>query len=115
MTSNNEVDSKIDDHRSRNQDLSLNNTEIRADPHKDDLSQPCHKVKDPILARNTTTIPRISRTTTGTTLTGPSYKTRDLRHSKRNLKLCGGNLNCMFQATDTTMIAQLVPQHTPKM
>ncbi len=111
MTSNNEVDIKIDDHPGRNQDPSLNNTENRAAPHKDGLSQPRHKVKDPTLARNMTTTPKTSSTTIGNTLTGPNHKTRDLRHSKRNEKLFGGNLNCTFQATDTTMTAPFVPQH----
>jgi hypothetical protein len=81
MTNNNKVDNQINNHRSRNHDLSLNNIETRADPHKDDLSQPRHKVKDPILARNMTTTHRTSRTTIGITLKGLSHKTKDRCHS----------------------------------
>jgi hypothetical protein len=114
MINNNEADNKIDNHRSHNQDLSLNTTETRAVPHKEDLSQPLHKVKDPTPAKKMTTIPKTCRTTTEHTLTGLSHKTTDLRHSKRNERLFGGNPNCTFQATNTTMTAPLVPQHIPQ-
>jgi hypothetical protein len=98
MTTNNKADNKIDDHCSHNQELHLDNTEFRVNPHKDDLNQPRHKVKDPTLKRDMITTHRTSQTTTETTLTGPSRKTTDLRHSKQNKKSFGGSLNCAFQA-----------------
>jgi hypothetical protein len=113
MTNSNEADNKIDDHRSRKQDLSLKITETRAAPQKGDLNLPHRKVSELTPARTTTIIRKTSHTnTTGHTLTGPSRKTTDLRHSKRNEKLFGGNPNCTFQATDTTTTAQHVPQGT---
>jgi hypothetical protein len=111
MTNNNEADNKIDDHRSRNQDLSLKITETRAAPHHDDLSQPRHKVKDPTPARKMTTIPRTSPTTTGHTLTGLSRKTTDLRHGKRNEKLFGRIQIVRFRQQTLLRLRQVC--HTP--
>ena len=112
MTTNNEANNKIDNNPSCNQELLLKTTENRVNPLKDDLNQPRHKVKNPILKKDITTTHKISRETS---LTGPSHKTTDLRHSKPNKKLFGGSLSCTFQATGITMTAQHVRQHTPQM